>query len=162
MVNTLFDEEVVGYNRPALFYLAKSIDMIGQVDAVYFTEDWRSARGCRVERKICEEYGVKILDPEFLGIGTEHGTVKRCLDTMKQYENIRLGKHDENGEFEGVEIVHPNMKNLNTYYEDLKWNNPSKGTPLTNEEVSEIFEAEKEKLRDFSYWIEERYKEGTE
>ena len=67
VVNTLFEEEVVGeYNHPALYYLAKSIDYMGSVDAVYFTKDWRAARGCRIEREIAKAYGVKILDADFL------------------------------------------------------------------------------------------------
>lgn len=40
--------------------------MIGKVDAVYFTKDWSTARGCRIERLVCKEYGVKILDANFL------------------------------------------------------------------------------------------------
>lgn len=66
--NTLFNEEVnnEAYNHPAMYYIAKSIDAIGKVDAVYFTKDWREARGCRIERMICSEYGIKILDEDFL------------------------------------------------------------------------------------------------
>lgn len=46
--------------------MAKSIDAMAKVDAVYFVKGWNLARGCRIERKICEEYGVKILYPDFL------------------------------------------------------------------------------------------------
>ena len=54
------------YNHPALYYIAKSIDVMGKVDAVYFAYDWQTARGCRIERKICQEYGIKILEYDFL------------------------------------------------------------------------------------------------
>ena len=50
----------------ALYYLGRSIDLIGTVDAVYFAPGWRTARGCIIERRVCEEYGVKILDEDFL------------------------------------------------------------------------------------------------
>ena len=53
------------YNKP-LFYLGKSIDFIGKVDAVYFAKGWEKCRGCRVERMVCEEYGVKILESDFI------------------------------------------------------------------------------------------------
>lgn len=51
--------------HPALYFMAKSINMIANVDAVFFHKDWRSARGCRIEREICRVYGVKILDWSF-------------------------------------------------------------------------------------------------
>lgn len=54
------------YNNEALYYMAKSIDVMGKVDAVYFVKDWASARGCRIERQIAEAYGVKILNYDFL------------------------------------------------------------------------------------------------
>ena len=44
----------------------KKDDVIGKVDAVYFVKDWKTARGCRIERQICEAYGVKILEYNFI------------------------------------------------------------------------------------------------
>ena len=35
------------------------------VDAVYFDDGWEKARGCRIERNICNEYDIKILDESF-------------------------------------------------------------------------------------------------
>lgn len=49
---------------------------MGKVDAVYFTKDWQMARGCRIERQIAKEYGVKILDYDFL---EEKETIKRVI-----------------------------------------------------------------------------------
>lgn len=60
------------YNKPALYYLAKSIDMIGKVDAVYFAKEWSYARGCQIERLICKSYDVKILDDNFLEMEDKH------------------------------------------------------------------------------------------
>lgn len=53
--------------------------MIGQVDAVYFAKDWRNARGCQIERRVCEEYGIKILEHDFIEL-EERPTVKRELN----------------------------------------------------------------------------------
>lgn len=50
---------------PALFYLGESIKMLGQVDAVYFDKCWQASRGCCIERRVAEAYGVKILDGTF-------------------------------------------------------------------------------------------------
>lgn len=67
VVNTLFTEEAPeDYYNKSLYYIAKSIEIIGKVDAVYFTKDWRTSRGCRIERQVAREYGVKILEWDFL------------------------------------------------------------------------------------------------
>ncbi len=74
VVESYFDEEVEGYQTPALFYLAKTIDMIGKdVDAVYFAEGWQQARGCCIERKICEMYDILILDESFFQVNRPNG-----------------------------------------------------------------------------------------
>ena len=43
-------------------YLAKSIEAMSKCDAVYFCKGWATARGCKIERKIAEEYGLIIID----------------------------------------------------------------------------------------------------
>ena len=72
------------YNHEALYYIAKSIDVIGKVDAVYFAYDWQTARGCRIERKICQEYGIKILEYDFLDeIKNEYCSTTRLNDNIQ-------------------------------------------------------------------------------
>lgn len=53
-------------NNPGVFYLGKTLmDSLSKVDAVYFVDGWQRARGCKIERQICEEYGIMILDDSF-------------------------------------------------------------------------------------------------
>lgn len=70
VVNSIIDKDEFTlkeeYYTPGLYYIAKSIDLIGKVDAVFFAEGWMQSSGCKIERKVCEEYGVKILDMNFL------------------------------------------------------------------------------------------------
>lgn len=92
VVDSIFDmDEHEGYenvyNKIPLYYLGKSIDLIGKVDAVYFTGDWRLNRGCRIERRVCEEYGVKILDEDFL-YPKEIYSVKRLYAGGECYKEI--------------------------------------------------------------------------
>lgn len=42
------------------------MNFMHDVDAVYFDEGWIEARGCRIENAVCQEYGIKILDFNFL------------------------------------------------------------------------------------------------
>ncbi|MBO5629414.1 MAG: DUF4406 domain-containing protein [Aeriscardovia sp.] len=47
-----------------LWYLGRSIQMLGKADAVIFSNDWRSARGCVAEHLIAEAYGILCLYEE--------------------------------------------------------------------------------------------------
>ena len=53
------------YNPP-VYYLGRTImNWLHSVDAVYFVDGWRDARGCRIEHEICKEYGIKCLYSDF-------------------------------------------------------------------------------------------------
>lgn len=45
-----------------LWYLAKSIQMLGQADRIYFVDGWQNAKGCIVESLIASLYGIKTID----------------------------------------------------------------------------------------------------
>ena len=63
------DAPVEVYNPP-VYYLGKTIaNWMHSVDAVYFVDGWREARGCRIEHQICKEYGIKTLYSDFLNYG---------------------------------------------------------------------------------------------
>lgn len=52
--------------NPRIFYLGRTIqNFLSDVDAVYFCTGWERAKGCRIERDICEEYNIPILDDSF-------------------------------------------------------------------------------------------------
>lgn len=64
-----FDDEVEildsffsNYNGNALGFLGKSIELLSNADVALFGVDWESARGCRIEHKCCEEYGIEIIE----------------------------------------------------------------------------------------------------
>lgn len=41
-----------------LYYLSKSLELLATADVAIFAEDWREARGCRIEHECAAEYGV--------------------------------------------------------------------------------------------------------
>ena len=49
-------------DKKPLWFLAKSIELLDEADAVYFCSNWESARGCRIEHLCATSYGVKILN----------------------------------------------------------------------------------------------------
>ena len=53
------------YNLP-VYYLGRTImNWLHSVDAVFFTDGWQEARGCRIEHEICKEYDIKCLYSDF-------------------------------------------------------------------------------------------------
>jgi Asp-tRNA(Asn)/Glu-tRNA(Gln) amidotransferase A subunit family amidase len=60
VVDTVFPDFTNQGNIP-LKYLAKSLDFIADVDAVYFMDGWQDARECRIEHLACVDYGILIL-----------------------------------------------------------------------------------------------------
>lgn len=66
-VDSFLTEEVdKNLRNKGVFYLGRTIQkFLSDVDAVYFVNGWQRARGCKIERQICEEYGIMILDDSF-------------------------------------------------------------------------------------------------
>jgi len=60
VVDTVFSDFTNQGNMP-LKYLAKSLEFIADVDAVYFMDGWQDARGCRIEHQVCVDYGIEII-----------------------------------------------------------------------------------------------------
>lgn len=59
-------ESPAGVYNPSVYYLGRTImNWLHSVDAVYFVDGWRDARGCRIEHEICKEYGIKCLYSDF-------------------------------------------------------------------------------------------------
>ena len=58
VLDTVFEEEAPVNSNQGAYFLAKSIDAMSRVDAVYFMKDWQNARGCRIERQVAKEYDI--------------------------------------------------------------------------------------------------------
>ena len=43
----------------------KSIKEMSKADALFMCDGWKEARGCRIERQVAQEYGIKILYEDF-------------------------------------------------------------------------------------------------
>ena len=46
--------------RP-LWFIGKAIELLSTADMAYFAPGWKDARGCRIEHKAVEEYGIEII-----------------------------------------------------------------------------------------------------
>jgi len=88
VIDSFITDEIKDSNHPGVYYLGRTLmNFMHDIDAVYFVEGWNKARGCRIERHICEEYGIKILDWKF-------------FQDPRDYEETHI-KHS----FDGVRIM---------------------------------------------------------
>lgn len=74
VIDTIFTEEAPEDNNAGIYYLGKSIQEMSKVDALFMCDDWREARGCRIEYQVAREYGIKILYEDFFINKPELGT----------------------------------------------------------------------------------------
>ena len=66
VVDSFITDEIEDSNYPGVYCLGRTLmKFMHNVDAVYFDDGWFEARGCRIERNICNEYNIKILDESF-------------------------------------------------------------------------------------------------
>jgi hypothetical protein len=61
ILDTVFTSYDPNLNKP-LHYLGESIKALAEADVAVFAPGWDQARGCRIERACCAEYGVQVLD----------------------------------------------------------------------------------------------------
>lgn len=56
-----FENEQSVKNKP-LFYLAVSLEYLAQADLAIFGTGWKDARGCRIEHRCAEDYGIRFIN----------------------------------------------------------------------------------------------------
>lgn len=83
VIDTIFTEEAPENNNEGIYYLGKSILKMAEADAIFMCEGWNEARGCRIERQVAQDYGIKILYEDFF-------TNKPCIAT-RGLKNSREG-----------------------------------------------------------------------
>lgn len=49
-------------NMKRVWYLGNSIRMMSTADLVVFSENWALAKGCVIEHKVVDEYGIKYIE----------------------------------------------------------------------------------------------------
>ena len=59
LIDTFIDEQLTE-KHDGLKYLAKSIEMLDEADAVWMLKDWLTARGCQIEHECAKAYGIPV------------------------------------------------------------------------------------------------------
>ena len=63
IVNSYFPDGLATptVHHHSLYWLAKSIEVMADCDAVYFCRGWNQHRGCRIEKEAAQSYGLDIM-----------------------------------------------------------------------------------------------------
>lgn len=56
-LSILFFKDAPHEAKP-LWFLGKSFEMLSTADAAIFCTGWRDARGCKMEKAACDNYGI--------------------------------------------------------------------------------------------------------
>lgn len=54
-------EEIYHDARAGMWYLGESLKRLATADAAFFADGWEKARGCRIERAVCEAYDFPVI-----------------------------------------------------------------------------------------------------
>lgn len=57
VINT-YQQEEAPEDASRIYYLGRSIQVLGSCDQVWFINDWENYRGCRAEHEVCKIYGI--------------------------------------------------------------------------------------------------------
>ena len=79
-------------NENRIRCLAHSIDMMRTADVVIFTEDSKTARGCRIEYSICKEYGIPFT--VITNVMLEDRVQKEYEQRCNEENNAQITLHD--------------------------------------------------------------------
>ena len=72
-----------------LWHLGRSIQQLGQADAIYFIPGHSDSRGCKVEKLIAKLYGVEILNPKVIEdkLEKKYNIAIKALQAIAQRDN---------------------------------------------------------------------------
>lgn len=65
VIDTFYKDEIPEDYNVGVYFLGKSIQDMSKADALFMCEGWRDSRGCRIERQVAQDYGIKILYEDF-------------------------------------------------------------------------------------------------
>ena len=113
VINT-YNQEEAPENASRIYYLGRSIQILGGCDQVWFINDWENYRGCRVEHEVCKIYGIPcyMLDLRNVRLRLE------ALDapkTSSAYDLFQVFEQTINNAKDAIE----DTKNLISEYKDL-------------------------------------------
>lgn len=61
IVDSIFTDKEPATSNIALYHLSKSLELMSNIDGVYFMKGWENARGCVIEHLAATKYGLWVM-----------------------------------------------------------------------------------------------------
>ena len=117
MVDTYQQEEAPEDAGPT-YYLGRSIQILGSCDQVWFINDWKNYRGCRVEYEVCKTYGIPHYELDLRDARSRLCKIPEDSKTPSAYQTFQFFKQNIDNARDAIEET----KNLISEYKDLYHN----------------------------------------
>ena len=114
MVDTYQQEEAPEDADP-IYYLGRSIQILGSCDQVWFLNDWENYHGCRVEHEVCKIYGIPCYIADLRTVGSRVSEALGIQKTPSAYDLFQVFEQTINNTKNAIE----DTKNLISEYKDL-------------------------------------------
>ena len=114
MVDTYQQEEAPEDAGPT-YYLGRSIQILGSCDQVWFINDWKNYRGCRVEYEVCKIYGISHYELDLRAARLRLCKIPEDSKTQSAYQTFQFFKQSISNARDAIE----DTKNLISEYKDL-------------------------------------------
>ena len=98
-----------------IWYLGRSIQVLGICDQVWFLNDWKNYRGCLVEHEVCKAYGIPCYIADLRTVGVQLIEALGIQKTPSAYQTFQFFKQGISNTRDAIE----DTKNLISGYKDL-------------------------------------------
>ena len=114
VINSYQQEEAPEDAGPT-YYLGRSIQILGSCDQVWFINDWKNYRGCRVEYEVCKIYGIPHYELDLRTARLRLCEISEDSKTPSAYQTFQFFKQGITNARDAIE----DTKNLISEYKDL-------------------------------------------
>ena len=114
VVNTYRQEGVPEIVAPT-YYLGRSIQILGSCDQVWFINDWKNYRGCRVEYEVCKTYGISHYELDLRDARSRLCKIPEDSKNPSAYQTFQFFKQSIDNARDAIE----DTKNLVSEYKDM-------------------------------------------
>ena len=98
-----------------IWYLGRSIQVLGICDQVWFINDWKNYRGCRVEYEVCKIYGIPHYELDLRAARLRLCKIPEDSKNPSAYQTFQFFKQN----IDNVRNAIEDTKNLISEYKDL-------------------------------------------
>lgn len=114
VINT-YSQEYAPEDAGPTYYLGRSIQILGSCDQVWFINDWKKYRGCRVEYEVCKTYGISHYELDLRTVRLRLCEISEDSKTSSAYQTFQFFKQAISNARGAIE----DTKNLISEYKDL-------------------------------------------